>query len=269
MELLPTSPGFQTDQWLREPLRGREALVVVGGDGAVRIAAPEAARADVPLLHCPAGNENLFAREFGMQPEPQLVADTLARGELRRVDLVRVEVEGRPDETVVLMASFGLDAEVVHDLSSRRTGAVNNWSYVGPTLRQWWGFDPGPIMVSVDGRMVARDTRGLVVVANSSQYAMRLDPAGDARMDDGLLDLVVLPTRSRLGMLAWFLRCLRGTHRGHPRLMHARGRRLEIQTVRDTRWQVDGDPPHDPRAIRKIVFEVLPGVLPVLVPAEG
>ena len=266
LELLPTSPGFQTDSWLREPLQGRDALVVVGGDGAVRLVAPEAARAGVPLLHCPAGNENLFAREFGMRPDPEVVADTLVRGEIRHVDLVRVEVEGRPDETVVLMASFGLDAEVVHDLSARRTGSVNNWSYVGPTLRQWGRFDPCPISVTVDGEIVARDTRGLVVIANSRQYAIRLDLAAEAKMDDGLIDLVILPCRSRLGMLAWFLRCFRGTHQRHPRSIHLTGRRIELQTPQATRWQVDGDPPHAPAAVTKIAFEVMPGALPVLVP---
>ena len=155
LELLPTSPGFETDRWLREPLEGRDALVVVGGDGAVRLVAAEAARAGVPLLHCPAGNENLFAREFGMRADPGFVAETLVRGEVRRVDLVRAEVDGRPDETVVLMASFGLDAEAVHDLSATRTGSVNNWTYVGPTLRQWWRFHPGPMSVSVDGTLAA------------------------------------------------------------------------------------------------------------------
>ena len=266
LELLPTRPGFQTESWLAGPLQGRDALVVVGGDGAVRLVAPEAARAGVPLLHCPAGNENLFAREFGMQADPEMVTDTLVGGEVRRVDLIRVAVEGRPDEIGVLMASFGLDAEVVHDLSATRTGSVNNWSYVGPTLRKWWGFDPVEISARVDGETVARDVTGLLVVANSRQYAARLDPAPEARMDDGSIDLVILPCRGRMGMLAWMFRTWRGRHQHHPTSIHVKGRRIEFDAAQPVRWQVDGDPPHDPEPIRKIVFEVMEGALPVLVP---
>ncbi|MFM7134381.1 MAG: diacylglycerol/lipid kinase family protein, partial [Planctomycetota bacterium] len=63
--LVPTErrPG---ELWLRPRLSGAEALVVVGGDGAVRLSASEAARAGVPLWHAPTGTENLFARAFGM-----------------------------------------------------------------------------------------------------------------------------------------------------------------------------------------------------------
>ena len=114
LELRETSPGPAED-WLRPALAGREALVVVGGDGAIRRAAPEAARADVPLVHYPAGNENLFARDFGMTADPAAVVATLRAGRRHRVDLVHVEMPDRSPEVVVLMASFGLDAEVVHE----------------------------------------------------------------------------------------------------------------------------------------------------------
>ncbi len=265
VDLLPTSPG-PADTWLREPIRGRTALVVVGGDGAVRFAAPEAARAEVPLVHCPAGNENLFAREFGMTSVASEVAETLANGTVRRIDLVKASVEGRDDETVALMASFGFDAEVVHDLASVRTGTVNNLSYVRPILRRMRAFDPPRISVVVDDEPIADAVSGMVVVANSRQYASRLDPARRAVMDDGVIDVVVLPARSVSDLLGWMVRMRFGAHLRDPRLIYRTGRRIDLRLDPPSVWQADGDPPRASDATGSIRFEVEPCVLPVLEP---
>lgn len=265
VELLPTSPG-PAESWLREPLQGRSALVVVGGDGAIRSAAPEAARAGVPLVHCPAGNENLFAREFGMTNDPEHVAATLATGTVRRVDLGRARIEGRPDEPVVLMASFGFDAEVVHDLASVRTGTVSNLSYLRPILRRMRAFDPPRITAIVEGETVADTVPGLAIVANSRQYASRLDPARRAVIDDGRLDLVIMPARSVSDLLGWLVRARFGAHLGDPRLIYATGPRIDLRLEPASVWQADGDPPHDPRPVVEASFEAESGVLPVLEP---
>jgi diacylglycerol kinase (ATP) len=265
VDLVPTSPG-PAESWLRHPIQGRQALVVVGGDGAVRLAAPEAARADVPLVHCPAGNENLFAREFGMTSAADDVAETLANGTIRRVDLVRARIEGREDETVVLMASFGFDAEVVHDLASIRTGTVSNLSYVRPILRRMRAFDPPRITAIVDGETVATSIPGMVLVANSRQYASRLDPARRAVMDDGLIDLVVLPARSVPDLMGWMVRMRFGAHLRDPRLVYRTGRRVELRLEPPGVWQADGDPPRVTEATHLIDFDVVPEALAVLQP---
>jgi diacylglycerol kinase (ATP) len=265
VELLPTSPG-PAETWLRGPIGGRSALVVVGGDGAVRLAAPEAARADVPLVHCPAGNENLFAREFGMTAAAADVANTLAEGSVRRVDLIRSRIQGRDDETVALMASFGFDAEVVHDLDSIRTGTVNNLSYVRPILRRMRAFDPPRITAIVDGTEVVAGVHGMVVVANSRHYASRLDPARRAVVDDGVIDLVVIPARSVSDLLGWMVRMRFGAHLRDPRLAYRTGRRIELRLEPPSVWQADGDPPRTLEPVANVTFDVDPAILPVLQP---
>lgn len=265
VELLPTSPG-RASEWLRDPIVGRRALVVVGGDGAVRGAAPEAARAGVPMVHCPAGNENLFAREFGMTNDPEQVATTLAEGTVRRVDLAWSRIEGREDEPVVLMASFGFDAEVVHDLAAVRTGTVNNLSYLRPILRRMRAFDPPRISIAVDGDAIAEGVPGLAIVANSKEYASRLDPARRAVIDDGRLDVVLMPARSVSELLGWLVRARFGAHLGDPRLIYGVGERIELALDPPSVWQADGDPAHDPRPVATAAFEVEAGALPVLEP---
>ncbi len=267
IELLPTEPT-PPERWLRPVLESRppQAMVVIGGDGAVRLAAPEAARVGVPLVHLPAGTENLFAREFRMAPDPDRVFETLLQGRTRRVDLIEVSASGRASETAVLMASFGFDAEVVHDLAAHRSGAITHLSYLRPMLRRIRRLTLPTITATLDGEIVADGVQGMVVVANSRQYASRLDPARRAVMDDGVFDLLVLPCRTVPELLGWLVRTWLGRHLRDPRLLYRQGRRLELELDPASRWQVDGDPPHDREPLSRVDFTLRPGVLNVLEP---
>ncbi len=84
--LIPSEVG-SAEQWLRPRMVGVHALVIVGGDGAVRAAAAVAAAAAVPLWHAPAGTENLFARSFGMTLDAEAIARALDAGSVRHIDL--------------------------------------------------------------------------------------------------------------------------------------------------------------------------------------
>ncbi len=180
------------DDWLDRQLAEAGALVVVGGDGAVRLAAEPAIRTQTPLYHFPSGTENLFSREFGMDRRVQTLLRALERNEPRLVDVG--VVNGR---TFLLMVSVGYDAEVVHDLAGRRGSSISHWSYLGPSIRQLRSWRPSRLAVTVDGERIDLGRQGAVVVANSRQYAWRLDPAQRAVMSDGLLDVLFFRWRPK------------------------------------------------------------------------
>ncbi|MAH65958.1 MAG: hypothetical protein CMJ27_06160 [Phycisphaerae bacterium] len=251
--------------WLREPLAAHHRLVVIGGDGAVRAAAAEAAHADVPLVHLPAGNENLFSREFEMTNDVDEVVRRLLHGVVQRVDLASAVADGGPKEIMVLMASVGFDADVVHDLASRRRGPVRHRSYLMPAIRSFLGLAPAALRVTVDDEAPFETGPAIMMVANSRRYACRLDPVARAQMDDGRLDLLVLPCRGRLGLLRWMFIILRRRQSEDRRARYRAGRRFRLDFEAPVRWQVDGDPPHHSKAIRRLEIEIESGALPVLV----
>jgi diacylglycerol kinase family enzyme len=261
--LVPTErrPG---EQWLRPRLAGAEALVVVGGDGAVRLSAAEAARAGVPLWHAPTGTENLFARAFGMSRDPRVLIDALRRGATRSIDLGFAG-----DETFAIMGSIGFDAEVVHALDAVRTGAISHLSYARPILERFGAWRPGPLAWSIDGEREELGP-GVVVVGNLPEYGVRLNPAATAVPDDGLLDAVYLPARNALELLHWvpFLRL--GLHERHPWLRVRRGRRIDLHAPPGTRLQLDGDPAARPASEDgAIAFRTAPGALRLLLPRDA
>lgn len=259
------------DGWLDEPLAEAGALVVVGGDGAVRLAAEPAVRTGTPLYHFPSGTENLFSREFGMDRRVETLLQALERNEPRLVDVG--VVNGR---TFLLMVSVGYDAEVVHDLASRRGSSISHWSYLGPVVRQFRQWRPSLLEVTVDGERIDLGCQGMVVIANSRQYAWRLDLAQRAVMSDGWLDVLFFPIANKAQLLSWLVKCRLRRHLADQRLTYRRGRVIEIVCDPPQRYQLDGDPPlaadnpmEGESAIRRLQISLRPGVLSVLTPQSG
>ena len=251
------------ESWLDPLLKEVDVLVVVGGDGAVRIAAAAALRTGVALVQYPAGTENLFARDFGMRAAADALLDTIKTGTIAPIDVGRVN-----GELMLLCASVGLDAAIAHDVARHRSGRISHLSYVPPVIRQLlrWRREPTLIEIEVDGASLGPARAGLVLIANSSQYALRMNPARHANNEDGVLDVVFMPARSITSIVAWSLRCRRGSQASHPDLMHARGEQIRLLVSPAALLQIDGDPAGSGEPIRELVATIEPQVLRVLRP---
>jgi diacylglycerol kinase family enzyme len=242
-----------------------DVFIVLGGDGSVFHALPDILALEAPVYHLPVGTENLFAREFGMTRSAQRLADALLHGVTRPIDLGAVD--GRP---FAVMASFGPDAAVVHRLAARRNGPISHLSYALPALRESLRPALRPVRVEVDGRPVFDHGPALVVVANSRQYGARFDPALGARVDDGLLDVAVLPASTTLRVLVWALACRLRLQRRLPGCVYARGAGVRITGVNGPLppCQIDGEAVTLQRPDRAQIA-ILPGALRVLTPAPA
>ena len=248
--------------WLTPHLEGADLLVILGGDGAVRMLAPAALDAQVPIYHYPQGTENLFSRDHGMAADPERLLDTIENGAVVETDVA--EVDGT---LMLLCASSGFDADVVHDLARHRTGPITHLSYLAPILRTLfrWRRLRSRVSVIIDDGPSIELGYGVLVIANSSQYALRLDPAPEASTRDGVLDVVFLPARSGLHLLLWAVRCRRGSHVRHPRLFHGRGARITLCCEPAARIQLDGDAFRPGQPSESVHARILARKLPVLV----
>ena len=266
--LLLESSRDSVEKWLLPELPKHSAVVVVGGDGLVHLVAPYAAQLGVPILHHPSGTENLFAREFTGSPKPQssqTVVERLLKKSLRTVDIastVTTDAEGKQSkESMVLMASAGMDADVVHDVSQARSGGISKFTYVLPIFKQMLCWRGVPFHLKVDGKDVIQQGRGMVVIANSAQYAIRMNPARHAQMDDGQLDVMILPGRTGFGLCIQGIRCFLGSRYTRDKKVHYRtGKEIEVQHASPCYWQVDGDPLVGKKPVLglKVVIEAKP-----------
>jgi diacylglycerol kinase (ATP) len=91
---------------------------------------------------------------------------------------------------------------------------------------------------------------------------MRLAPA--ARIDDGLLDLVIVKEIPKRTLLSVFPKVYNGRHVGHPVVRMARTTRAEITIDRTMTMYGGGEPLREVRAGEPVVVEVVPGGLAVV-----
>lgn len=211
-----------------------DVMVIAGGDGTLHHALSEAVESGTPVYHVPFGTENLFARQFGMNQSPAMLGAALGRRRTVAVDLG--ECNGR---YFVVMGSVGPDASVIHRLDQTRTGPISHLSYVRPVLEELVEGGRPRMSVWVNGQKVVDEREGMLVVANSRQYAMRIDPCPDACMHDGRLDMVFVPATFNLSLLGWFAMSRLRSAEGRPGLVRASAGEITVQT--DGPVQLDGE----------------------------
>jgi len=255
---------------MRAACAGARAVVAVGGDGTVRSMAARLAGGDVPLAIVPTGTENLAARALGFRCPVRRLVGAVVEGRVRRIDLGEAWADDRPPHVFVVMASVGLDADVVAVLDATRTGPISHRSYVAPILRVARAWSGAWIELEAAAprsatRRPAAATAGFhggVLVANLREYALGLNPASDADPADGALDAVALPARGWPEVVETAVRLWAGAVVPGP---DRAGRAAEwvVRLDRPAWVQADGDPvPGGPAST--IRFRCLPGALPVV-----
>ena len=175
----------------REIADQASAVMVWGGDGTVSEIANALAGTEVPIVACPAGTENLLAKELLMPATGKGLVEVLRSGLEVHCDVGCIN--GR---NFLLIIGIGFDGEVVRRLSTIRTGHISHLSYFWPIWRTFWEHDFPQLRVVADGQEVFNDF-GMAFVGNISRYAVGLRICRDALYDDGLLDVVVFSCREQ------------------------------------------------------------------------
>lgn len=237
---------------------GAELIVCVGGDGTVAACARALAGTSIPLAIVPAGSANLTARALGIPAGLDAALRTGFGGRNRRVDLATA------DGTVfVAMAGIGLDAAVVGatpDVAKRLAG----WpAYAGAAAVQVLARG-ATFTVRLDGHVTLSRRARSVTVGNSGALPGGFPIMPDARLDDGLLDVVILAPAGPLGWAQVALRVIAGSRHDDSLLQRHRARQVEIHADAELPRQVDGEIIAPGRSL---TVAVRPGALLVRVPA--
>lgn len=208
-----------------------DVAVVIGGDGSLHAAVNALARTGVPLGIVAAGTGNDVARCLGLphdDPDRAVAHLVAALAEavvpIRNVDAVRVST-GR---WFVGMLSAGFDA-AVNERANRMTRLSGTPRYIAAVLLEVARLRARRYRVTID-----RDTRRLdavlVTVGNTASIGGGMRLAPDARVDDGLLDVLIATPLSRFELLKLFPRVFRGTHVNDDHVSIERGRVITIDT---------------------------------------
>ncbi len=256
LRVLPTltAAGWQIDVAHRRPdvstrhivasaiEEGCELIVSAGGDGTLRDLAASIRGHDVALGALAGGTANVFARELEIPGDPEAAAATLVDALERPIDVGRITLPDGRSTRFVLAAGVGLDAAVLAATDprlKRRVGPLSMLAAGLPLLPRYRAFEAE---VTSDGERVWAGDCLQVVVGNTRCYAMVLEPNPEARLDDGLLDALVVPALGARDLARLAVHFAR-TGRPHRDLtVPVRGREIVVRSAPAMPVELDGSP---------------------------
>ena len=216
--------------------RGVTLFVAWGGDGTVNEVGSALVGSDACLAIVPSGSGNGLARELGIPLDPALAFRVALEGDSRVIDAG--ELDGH---LFFNIAGIGLDARIAHRFAEggmERRGFIR---YLELAAREVVWFVPEEYDVTID--RCKRHVRPLVMaIANSRQYGNGALIAPDAKLDDGMLDVIVVDHRPAWQVLMHAPRLFSGTVGQVPGVSMTRATSVEISSDAGFAYHVDGEP---------------------------
>jgi diacylglycerol kinase (ATP) len=240
---------------------GCKTIVAAGGDGTVNGIlngiAPYLSSVRLGVL--PLGTGNDFVRSIHIPTDPEHALAVLREGCTRQIDLIRATTPSI--SRLFLNVSAGGFSSKVSEVAS---DVKETWgplcyarSFVGalPDLNDY------QTQIILDEVEEFTTPAYNVIVANARFVAGGVPIAPEAKLDDGLADLLILPVASFRELASLGPATLLGRHLDDDRLVFRRARKISVNSQPPMRFNVDGEL----LPAERISFEVLPGALQVIV----
>ncbi len=233
-------------------------VVAVGGDGTVHEVAAACAGTGRVMGVLPLGTGNDYVKALGMDDDLGRALGVLVDGRVRVVDVG--EVNGVRFNNGL---GIGFDAEVAEGVAEAPSYLGGPGRYVWSVGRLFWGFQCHAATLRLDGERVVKAKTILVAVALGTTYGSMFRLAPDARLDDGLFDVVWSEEVNRAEVLRLIPSALRGTLTVRKKVHVARAREVEVGMAEPIPAHVDGEMLSPTREFRA---RVLPAALRVIAP---
>jgi diacylglycerol kinase family enzyme len=239
-----------------------DLVAVGGGDGSVRAAAAALVGGEVPLGILPLGTFNHFARDLGIPLDPDGAIATIAKGQVKRVDVGKVN--GR---VFLNNSSLGIYPHLVAERRRYRRHGLAKWGAAALALcRVLWRLPRPRVRVLAPNWQAERRTACLFIGNNMYE----LDAFAVARrsaLDKGEFCVYIANRQSRAALLRLALRAVLGRLEPGCDFTLARLEGVEIRARRHRlRVALDGEsmilrPP--------LRYRVRPRALRVIIPPPG
>lgn len=223
-----------------------DLVVISGGDGTVTNALYALRDRQVPTCVFPSGTANLYFANLGNAPEPAAIAEACLNRSYRPIDLGELRWTGAQGTVerhgFGLMSGIGFDAQVMQSAAEhkRSQGEAAYFTAVLANLKP----TVSTFTITVDGTSYER-TGISCIVANTSMIQGDINVLPGCRMDDGLLDVMVLATTGAVGLLMPIFAGIidpMGEVIGRPNIECFRGREIKVESSVPLPLERDGDP---------------------------
>lgn len=215
---------------------GYDRVVVCGGDGTINLAVREFDLAKGTLAVIPTGSGDDFARVMGI---PRTIAGACANaidGDVREVDVALAN-----NIRYLGVAGLGFDSEVA-DFANRNVKFLRGSAvYLYAIFRVLPRFTPRAVRMRTENGSRSESIM-FAAVGNTRQYGGGIRITPDAIIDDGLLDLCIVHSTTRVELLKTLPKAYTGAHVKSPFVEMQRGREFHFESDEVMAVYADGEP---------------------------
>jgi diacylglycerol kinase family enzyme len=200
---------------------------------------------------------------LGIPKDAKEATDVILSGRVRRVDMGRVETEGKTVDFAVA-AGVGFDAEVIDETDAKQKLQWGKIAYLANVFGQVGEIKNVEHAITLDGSTEVMEATQ-VFIANFGKMLPIVQPRRKIRPDDGYLDVIVVRASGPLPGLMASWEALRQDDLGSTssgRVFRARARKIRIETKPVRLVEADGSSV----GRTPLVATVLPKALRVIVP---
>src|SRR5712692_10020839 len=242
-----------------------DVVVSAGGDGTHHYVLNGLAGSEVPLGLLSLGSGNDLANGLGIPTEPVAAAETLLRGQTRQIDLARAGgADGNSSEVYGCIAGVGFDTVVTRFANEQVRWVHGSAAYAWAIVRCLKFYRAHRLELTSDGGNFSGDFI-FATIGNNTTYGGGLKMAPRARLDDGLLDVCIVPAMGKFELMRWVPRAYRGEHLSHPRIVYFQAHTIRLESP--SRLELFGDGEFMQKL--PVTIEAVPRALRVIVPKES
>jgi diacylglycerol kinase (ATP) len=242
--------------------QGTKLIVAAGGDGTVNsvINGLTDAPNDVILGVLPLGTANDWCASLAISKDPELAWETLQNRHVQAIDVIELETQSQTTR-FANTATGGNSHRVTKAITAemkQRWGALCYIRGAINILNDLKSFDT---TISIDGGEPQRFSAWNLLVANGKTTAGRVEVAPQARLNDGLLDLVIIQSGTMIDLADLSARYLFDDYIKSDQVIYRQARHIALRSLPPIKFSVDGDIVDD----QPISFRCLPAALNVIV----
>jgi len=237
--------------------RGFDLLIACGGDGTVHSLLPALVNRSTVLGVIPIGGANDLARNWGIPLDLDEALEVLSKGQPRAVDVI-----GTQSGTYIAGAvGVGFDAAVIERVRAWRQSWKGLLPYPAGAALEFFRYHP-PVIFVAAGSWQYRGSIWQLLCTNIPRYGLFLKIAPPSKIDDGLMEICLIPDSSRAHLLLHALLLPFFGFKHFPAARTLSAPRLTVESLFPLKFHGDGELiGYTPADLR-----VLPTALQVMMP---
>ena len=253
-DILPTDAEGNYDH-LRELIIKEKVtdIVICGGDGTVNAVMAALQGNPVRIGIIPMGSGNGLAFAAKIPKDPSRALEIIFAGKASLIDGLMIN-----DQFSCMLCGIGFDAEVAHTFAQQPTRGLQ--TYIKVTFHHFFKSRYWVFQVDLPGESLKTEAF-FISIANANQFGNNFTIAPKARLDDGLLDIVVVKKMNKVRTLLAVIRQVMG---GRPKnILYFQTPSLRIVNKSMAPLHIDGDPKQTAPAFD---IHILPKIIQLIQP---